>query len=68
MKIYAVDNRELMDISEIVPQGSSLLLRGKLFGTMPVAAKLTPGQARAALKLMNARTILFFLTLLFRRD
>lgn len=67
MKIYAIDDRELMDISEIVREGNALLLRGRIFGTMPVTAKLTPKEARAALKLLNARTLLFLLSLLFRR-
>jgi hypothetical protein len=67
MKIYAIDDRELMDISEIVRQKNTLLLRGRIFGTMPVTAKLTPAQARAALKLLDFRTALFCLTLLFRR-
>jgi hypothetical protein len=34
---------------------------------MPMVAKLTPAEARAALKLLDLRTILFLLTLLFRR-
>ncbi len=68
MKIYAIDDRELMDISEITREGSALLLRGRIFGTMPVTAKLTPKEARAALKLLNLRTTLFLLTLFFRRS
>jgi len=46
--------------------GSNLLIKGKIFGTMPLTAKLRPEEARAALKLMNFRTILFLLTLVFR--
>jgi hypothetical protein len=67
MKIYAIDDRELMDISEIVRERNALLLRGRIFGTMPVTAKLTSKEARAALKLLNVRTMLFFLSLFFRR-
>jgi hypothetical protein len=66
MKIYAIDDRELMDISEISREGNVLLLRGRIFGSMPVTAKLTPAQARAALKLLDLRTTLFFLSLFFR--
>ncbi len=66
MKIYAIDNRELMDISEIAREGNVLLLRGRIFGSMPVTAKLTPAEARAALKLLDLRTTLFFLSLFFR--
>jgi hypothetical protein len=67
MKIYAIDDRELMDISEVVREGDALLLRGRIFGTMPVTAKLTPKEARAALKLLNVRTMLFLVSLCFRR-
>ncbi len=68
MKIYAIDDRELMDISEIAREGNVLLLRGRIFGSMPVTAKLTPAEARAALKLLDLRTTLFFLSLFFRGD
>ncbi len=67
MKIYAIDDRELMDISEIAREGNALLLRGRIFGSMPVTAKLTPAEARAALRLLDLRTTLFFLSLFFRR-
>jgi len=67
MKIYAIDDRELMDISEIAREGKALLLRGRIFGTMPVTAKLTPAEARAALRLLDLRTALFFVSLFFRR-
>lgn len=67
MKIYAVDDRELMDISEVVPQGNALLLRGRIFGSMPVTAKLKPGEMRAALKLLTIRKVAFLVSLFFRR-
>jgi hypothetical protein len=34
---------------------------------MPMVAKLTPAEARAALKLIDFKTFLFLLTMLFRR-
>ena len=43
------------------------MIRGKIFGAMPMVAKLSPGEARAALKLLDFRTFLFLLTMLFRR-
>lgn len=67
MKIYAVDDRELMDISELVPHGNALLLRGRIFGSMPVTAKLTPSEVRAALKLLGWRNLIFLVSLLLRR-
>lgn len=55
-------------IRKIEPDGNTLVIRGKIFGAMPMVAKLTPSEARAALKLIDFRTFLFLLTMLFRRD
>ena len=44
-----------------------MVIRGKIFGAMPMVAKLTPAEARAALRLIDFRTFLFLLTLPFRR-
>lgn len=67
MKILDQSNRELMTISAIQRDGDFLVVKGKIFGTMPMTAKLSPADARAALRLMDFRTILFVLSLLFRR-
>ena len=67
MKIYGADNREMMNITSLERDGCDLVIRGKLFGAMPLTAKLRPEDARAALRLLNFRTALFLLTLLFRR-
>ena len=67
MNIYGADNKVLMSISSIEPDGSTLLVKGKIFGTMPLSAKLRPEEARAALGMMNWKTKLFLLTLLFRK-
>jgi hypothetical protein len=67
MKIYGPDGKEMMTINAIERDGAMLVVKGKLFGTMPLTAKLKPVDARAALKLMSWRTRLFLLSLLFRR-
>ena len=67
MNIYGADNKVLMSINSIEPDGSTLLVKGKIFGTMPLSAKLRPEEARAALGMMNWKTKLFLLTLLFRK-
>lgn len=66
MKIYGADNSELMEISVIERDGNSLLIKGKIYGTMPLSAKLRPAEARKIFKLLSLRTILFILTLPFR--
>ena len=67
MKIYSADNSELMQISAIERDGDQLVIKGKVFGAMPMTAKLRPAEARAGLKMLNLKLILFLLTLPFRR-
>ena len=66
MKIYAADKSELMQVSAIERKGNDLVLKGKVFGTMPMSATLTPEQARAAFKLLSVGLVLFLITLPFR--
>ena len=67
MKLVGSDKSELMAVSAIERDGSDLVIKGKVFGAMPMTARLTPEQARAAFKLVDLRTILFILTLPFRK-
>jgi hypothetical protein len=67
MKIYDSDNREMMHITSLARDGSQLVIKGKIFGAMPLTAKLGPEDARAALKLLDLRTGWFLVTMIFRR-
>jgi len=67
-RILDANDKELMAIRKIEPDGNTLVIRGKIFGAMPMVAKLTPEEARAALKLLDFRTVIFLLTLLFRKS
>ena len=67
MRILDAQDKELMTVRKIEREGGNLVIRGKIFGAMPMVAKLTPAEARAALKLLDFRTFLFLLTLLFRK-
>jgi hypothetical protein len=67
MKIFGQDNSELMQITSLEREGSKLLLKGKVFGSMPMTAKLTPQEGRNALKLLDFKTMVFLLTFLFRK-
>jgi hypothetical protein len=67
MKLYGPDDSELMEISSLERQGSTLVLKGKVFGSMPITAKLTPREARNAFKLLNFRLVAFLLTFPFRK-
>lgn len=67
MKILDAQDKELMTVRKIEREGNALIIRGKIFGAMPMVAKLTPAEARAALKLLDLKTILFLLSFLFRK-
>ena len=68
MKLTSVDGAELMQVSGLQRDGNQLLIRGKVFGAMPLDARLGPAAARAALKLLTPGLIWFLLTLPFRRE
>jgi hypothetical protein len=67
MKIYGADGKELMTVSSLERDGATLVINGKIFGTMPLTAKLRPEEARKAFGLLNFRLVMFLLTLPFRR-
>ena len=67
MKIYGSDDREMMNITSLARDGSQLVIKGKIFGAMPLTAKLRPEEVRAAFKLLDFRTTVFLLTMIFRR-
>jgi hypothetical protein len=56
-----------MLVTSLEREGDQLVMKGKVFGTMPITAKLRPEEARAALKLLRPGLLLFLLTLPFRR-
>lgn len=68
MRIYGADNQEIMDVTRLERDGAQLVIRGKIFGAMPLTAKLRPEEARALFKLLDFRTALFLLTLPFRKS
>ena len=67
MKIYSSDKSELMQVAKIERDGNDLVIKGKVFGTMPMSARLKPAEARAAFKLLTPRLIFFLITLPFRK-
>lgn len=67
MKLHGADGKEIMSVTALEREGSDLVIRGKVFGAMPLTARLRPEEARSALKLLSFSTMLFILTLPFRR-
>ena len=64
--LYSADNSKLMEIDRLERSGNDLLIKGKVFGAMPMTARLSPGEARKGLKLLSFKLALFLLTFLFR--
>ena len=67
MKLYSQDGSEIMDVAAIERDGDKLIVRGKVFGAMPMTAALKPEEARKLFKLVDFKTLLFILTLPFRK-
>jgi hypothetical protein len=66
MIIYDNSKRELMRVKALENDGNTLVIKGKIFGAMPMSARLTPAEARSALKLLTPAKIWFLITFLFR--
>lgn len=67
MKLKSADGGELMTVDSLERDGDGLLIKGKVFGAMPLNARLDPDAARAALKLLSPGLVWFLLTLPFRK-
>ncbi|NWK97921.1 hypothetical protein DM806_20115 [Sphingobium lactosutens] len=67
MELFIKHNDSLKTVEKLSPDGGNLLIEGQIMSTLPVRAILTPDQARAAFKLLNVKTVLFLLIILFRR-
>ena len=67
MKIRAADKSELMEISTIEVKGDDLVLKGKVYGAMPMTAVVTPEEARKFGKMLTPKLVWFLLTMPFRK-
>ena len=66
MKLTGPDKSELMTVSALERDGSDLVIKGKVFGAMPMTARLRPEEAKKALKLISPSLAWFILTMPFR--
>ncbi len=67
MKLYNPDGTQLMTITAIERSGNKLVIKGDIFGTMPIHTELRPAEARAGMKLLSFSKVLFVLSLLWRK-
>lgn len=68
IRLYGADNSELMAVSKLERDGNSLAIKGKIYGAMPLTAKLYPEDVRAALGMLTPGLIWLMITMLFRRS
>lgn len=68
IRLYGPDNNEMMAISTLETENNALLIKGKIYGAMPLTARLYPEDARAFFKLMTPRLIWFLFTMLLRKS
>ena len=67
MKFLDAQNKELMAVRKVALEDGRLVIRGKIFGAMPMVAKLTPEEAREGLRLLGVKTFLQLIPFLFAR-
>jgi hypothetical protein len=67
MKLYTPEQVELMEVTALTPGREGLVIEGQIMGAMPMKAVLTPAELRQAFKLLDARTLVALLGMLFRR-
>jgi hypothetical protein len=68
MRIYDGQNKDLMTVRKLERDGNDLVITGKIFGAMPMKARLRPEEARAALLMLTPGLVWFLLTMPFRRS
>jgi hypothetical protein len=68
MKFLDAQDKELMAVRKVEIEDGVLVIRGKIFGAMPMVAKLTPEEARNGLKLLGAGTFFQLIPFIFRRS
>ena len=57
-----------MTIRTIGREGDDLVVKGQVYGTMPMTAKLRPEQARRLFKMLGFSLVPLLFTFLFRRS
>ena len=68
MIIYSADKSNLMEIEKFSREGSSLKFQGKIMGSMPVTAIVTPNQVRNMLKGLGFKLLIFAFSMVFRSE
>lgn len=67
MKLYNLDESELMNVTEIQVRDSQLVVVGTIMGAMPTQALITPTQLRRSLGLLNPTILWTVIKMFFSR-
>lgn len=67
-KIFDANKGELMAIAALEREGADLVIRGKIYGAMPMTARLRPEEVRHLLKLLTPKILFFLVTMPFRKS
>lgn len=69
MRLFDENDAELMAVDSIEANDDELVVKGKTFGTMPLTARLGPGDLRRAIRIaLTPKKVLAIIAMLFRRD
>jgi hypothetical protein len=68
IKLHSTDGSVLMEIQALEQAGNELHIKGKVFGTMPMTARLTAEETRQGFRLLTVKLGGFLITLPFRRS
>ncbi|MBR9794175.1 MAG: NAD(P)/FAD-dependent oxidoreductase [Gammaproteobacteria bacterium] len=69
MRLFDENDAELMHVNSIETQDDELVIKGKTFGTMPLVARLGPGDLRRAMKLaITPKKLVSIIGMLFSKD
>ena len=66
MKLYSVDNSDLMEVEKITREDNNLVVEGTIMGSMPIRAIVKPAEVRGIFKLLDFKTLVFAASMLFR--
>ena len=66
--LYGPSGEDLMVVQGIVQEGTDVVVKGRAYGTMPLAARLTPEQARRIVKMLGLSIFPLLFKLLFGRS
>lgn len=67
MKLNNLDGSTLMQVASLARDENNIVIKGEILGSMPITCMLTPKEARALVKMLTPRMMLFMLTFLFRK-